>query len=152
MHFIDVFMKHFLTIILFFFLSTESICQTTDSNLIGVYKSKKNGFEKWSVMTLKPDNTFIYEYGLGGCQGKITGKWFNEKNILKFINDNQFLENQTENLTEIKDKESKNIEYWRPIYPDLSLTNWKFIGKTIKPLRPIDCGCFNVKERHRKKN
>lgn len=103
-------------------------------------------------MTLKPDKTFIYEYGLGGCQGRITGKWFNGKNILKFVNDNQFLEKQKENSTELRNEEAKNLENLRPMYPNLSLINWKFNGKTIKPLRPLDCGCFIVKERHRKQN
>lgn len=145
-------MKHFWTILFILFLSTESYCQTNDTDAIGVYKSNRNGFEKWSVMTLKPDKTFIYEYGLGGCQGRITGKWFNGKNILKFVNDNQFLEKQKENSTELRNEEAKKLENLRPMYPDLSLINWKFNGKTIKPLRPLDCGCFIVKERHRKQN
>lgn len=151
-HFIDDFMKHFLTIISLFLLLTESFCQTSDNNLIGVYKSEKNGFEKWSVMTLKPDYTFIYGYGLGGCQGRITGKWTNEKNILKFINDNEFLEKKTENSKEIENEETENLKNLRPVYPDLSRINWKSNGKTIRPLKPIDCGCFIMKEKHRKTN
>ena len=144
-------MKYFLIIFSFLLFSIELFCQTKDYNVIGIYKSEKNNFEKWSIMNLKSDYNFIYEYGIGGCQGIITGKWRIENKRIKFINDNQFINNENNKPNE-ENKESSEIDNLTPYYPDLSLIDWKFNGKIIKPISPIDCGCLIVKEKHKKKN
>ena len=38
-----------------------------------------------------------------------------------------------------------------PIYPDLSLTEWKIKKNSIKPTSEIDCGCIVEKGKHKKR-
>lgn len=121
-----------------FTLISNLLFQNDRNNLAGKYYSESNKFEKWSEMELTKDGHFIYSYGLSACQGKVTGMYSINKNRITFKNNEEFI------------TKSNSAEF-RPIYPDLSLCEWKIKSKSIEPLRKIDCGCFAEKSLYIKK-
>ncbi|NHN25427.1 hypothetical protein FIA58_007040 [Flavobacterium jejuense] len=110
----------------------------------GIYYSVDNKFEKFSIMKLFDNGTFQYSYGLSGCQGKLTGKYFIDNKRITFKNDEIFtevyLEKQTDSLAKIT-----------PFYPDLSIVDWKIYKNAIKPISKINTGCIVEKGKHLKK-
>lgn len=115
-----------LTILFILTIAFTASGQETNDRLVGVYKAKDNAFEKWSILTLQRDKRFKYEFGVGGCQGEITGTWDTKENKLLMTTDKEFLDDE-------------NI-----FYPDMSLTTWSIRKKGIKPNGSVDSGC--VKE------
>ncbi|WP_130285984.1 hypothetical protein [Aquimarina brevivitae] len=118
----------------------------------GTYYSVENGFERWSIMELSENGIFIYKYGLSACQAEITGTYSIENNRIRFKNDKEFtkeyLESERESLVKL-DSTFAGIEI--PIYPDLSLTEWKIKKNSIKPISEIDSGCITEKGKHIKR-
>lgn len=129
-------------IILFFF---------DNQKIEGTYYSVDNEFEKWSIMQLFANGTFKYKYGLSGCQGEITGKYFIFNKKITFKNDEIFTEayikKQTDSLKKI---DSMSTEIY-PFYPDLNLVDWKIYKNAIKPISKIDTGCIIEKGKHIKR-
>ena len=125
-----------LFLILIFCFSISFFGQNSEQkkDLLGVYNSQNNKFEKWSIIELKDDGKFIYKYGLSACQAEITGTYIVEKNIISFKNDSQYLNN--------------NHEKFSPIYPDMSLTKWVIKQNFIKPKKIINSGCVKEKGKH----
>lgn len=107
--------------------------QESSDELIGVYESMGNKFERYSILILSKDNLFIYKYGVGGCQGEIKGKWTIENKKVKLTNDREFLNHKT------------------IVYPDMSLTAWTVKKNGIKPDHLVDSGCVKENQLHRKK-
>jgi len=118
-----------LTFILIFFAALTARGQQRHDGLIGAYQAK-GGFEKYSILVLKADKSFTYEYGLGGCQGEVEGTWIVKKNKLILTNDNEFL--------------GKEIA----VHPDMSLTSWTIKKKALKPDGMVDCGCVKETRKH----
>lgn len=102
------------------------------NELAGVYQSKKDKFERYSIITLKDNGQFTYEYGLGGCQGKVKGSWKVVGREVQFKNDSEFSKNST------------------IVYPDMSKTNWRATKIGIKPIAPVNSGCLEVAGTHLK--
>ena len=108
--------------------------QDSTDELIGVYESTSNKFERYSVLVLEKDNRFIYKYGVGACQGEVKGKWTIEDKRLKFTNDNEFLDNET------------------IVYPNLGLSTWTVKKIGVKPEKAVDSGCAKDGELHLKRS
>jgi hypothetical protein len=123
-------------IILIFLIIGFPFKRNETENLIGTYHSENNKFERLFVMQLNENDKFIYSYSLGGCQGEITGTYIVSNNRIKFSNDKEFLD------------DAKNSEFGKPIYPNLSLIEWKIKGNYIKPQSKINCGCFVENGKH----
>lgn len=125
-----------LFLILIFCFSISCFGQSSEQkkNLLGIYNSQNNKFEKWSIIELKNEGKFIYKYCLGGCQAEITGTYVVAKNIISLKNDPEFLNN--------------NREEFSPIYPDMSLTKWIIMRNFIRPKKIIDSGCIKEKGKH----
>jgi len=143
-------MKIILSLILLTFFI--SFGQNKTEELNGIYYSVDNKFEKWSIMELKENGVFKYKYGLSACQAEITGTYSVENNKIKFKNDQEFtkkyLEAERDSLIKT---DSTFIGIGIPIYPDLSLTEWKIKKSSIKPISEIDCGCIVEKGKHKKR-
>ena len=107
------------------------------NDLFGKFYSKNNGFEKWSIVELKKDGRFIYNYGLSACQAEITGTYIVVNKRIIFKNDLEFLNDKIDELS--------------PFYPDMSLTKWKIKKNFIKPENVVDSGCIKDKGKHFKK-
>ena len=143
-------MKIILSLIfLTFFISFGQI-KTDELN--GIYYSVDNKFEKWSIIELQENGIFKYKYGLSACQAEITGTYSVENKKIKFKNDKEFrkkyLEAERDSLIKT---DSTFIGVGIPIYPDLSLTEWKIKKNSIKPISEIDCGCIIEKGKHKKR-
>jgi len=136
-------MKRFVFFISILLISHTAIGQATPKQLSGDYCSVNNKSERWSILSLKENQTFKYNYGLGGCQAIVTGKWTIKKNQLFLINDPQF--NPVNHLGNDSLKKMP-----RPFYPDLSKTNWIVKTNWIKPIEIIDCGCLKENGKHKK--
>jgi len=121
-----------LTYIIIFFTAT-TFGQGEHDGLWGTYESTDNGFEKYSIVVLKKDYSFIYKSGLGGCQVEVTGTWTIENKKLKFTNDKEFLDNDIIH------------------YPNLGLTTWTIKKLGIKPDKIVDSGCVKADKIHRRK-
>jgi len=144
-------MAKFILIVMFLFQTLVSIGQTKSIELIGSYYSVNNKFERWSIIRLLEKQNFEYEYGVGGCQGKVTGKWTVERNFLKLVNDPKFnLNKKLENDTILLIDDSIKFSLPKPIYPNLGLTRWKIGNDWIKPVKSINTGCFKEKGKHKK--
>jgi hypothetical protein len=122
-----------LTLILLTIISLNVRGQNSTDGLIGVYESKGNKFERYSILILNKDNVFIYKYGVGGCQGEIKGKWTIENKKVKLTNDQEFLNHGT------------------IVYPDMSLTTWTVKKIGVKPDKLVDSGCVKESQLHIKK-
>lgn len=143
-------MKTILSILILTFLI--SFGQNKKTELNGTYYSVDNEFEKWSIMELQENGVFKYKYGLSACQAEITGTYSVENRKIRFENDREFtkkyLESERDSLIK-SDSTFNGIGI--PIYPDLSLTEWKIKKNSIKPISEIDCGCIIEKGKHRKR-
>jgi hypothetical protein len=143
-------MKTILSILILTFLI--SIGQNKKTELNGTYYSVDNEFEKWSIMELQQNGVFKYKYGLSACQAEITGTYSVINRIIRFKNDREFTEKYLESERDSLIKsDSTFIGIGIPIYPDLSLTEWKIKKNSIKPISEIDCGCIIEKGKHRKR-
>ena len=140
-------MKPIFFILLFAYLLPFEQNKTTD--LIGVYYSVDNEFERWSIMELRENGIFKYKYGLSACQSEVTGTYSVEKNRIRFKNDREFTKEYLEQERDSLDSIFPGIGI--PIIPDLSLTEWKIKKNAIKPISEIDCGCITEKGKHKKK-
>jgi hypothetical protein len=130
-------MRHTIIFLAFFF-SLLCIGQSKEwkSELLGIYVSRDNKFEKWSIVELRENGKFVYKYGLSACQGEVAGTYTFEENTIRFKNDAEFV--------------NKMREEFSPIYPDMSLTKWKVTKKFIKPKNVIDSGCIKTNRKHYK--
>ena len=101
-------------------------------------------------MTLGPQNTFIYSYGIGGCQGEVTGTWTINNERIKFKNDDEF---KTDSIgyVNLVVNDTLTLKISKPFYPDLSITDWKIKSKSLIPIGIVDSGCLTERGRHRKK-
>lgn len=122
-----------LTIIILAFVFCSFYGQKDYNGLIGTYDSRDNRFEFYSIMILQKDNRFVYKYGVGGCQGEVTGNWIVENKKLKFTNDNEFLNNET------------------TFYPNLGLLYWTVKKFGIKPDEKVDNCFFETEVLHSKR-
>ena len=104
--------------------------QDKTSGMVGVYRSRANEFERWSIMILLEKHRFIYKYGTGGCQAEIKGNWEIENKKLIFKNDKEYLKNDI------------------MFYPNLNQTTWTIKKLGIKPDSLIDTGCLKVTQLH----
>jgi len=118
------------SILLIFLIIGFPLKQKETKTLIGNYYSVNNKFERLSVMQLNENGKFIYSYSLSGCQAKITGTYIVSNDRIKFSNDKEFLD------------VANSSGFGKPIYPNLSLIEWKIKGNYIKPNGKINCGCF----------
>jgi hypothetical protein len=143
-------MKTILSILILTFLI--SFGQNKKTELNGTYYSVDNEFEKWSIMELQENGVFKYKYGLSACHAEITGTYSVDNRKIRFENDREFtkkyLESERDSLIK---SDSTFIGIGIPIYPDLSLTEWKIKKNSIKPISEIDCGCIIEKGKHRKR-
>lgn len=101
------------------------------AELVGVYVSKKNKFEKWSILGLNENHIFNYKYGLGGCQDKIEGIWdYHYKTVIL----------------------SLHPKYDTVFYhvPNLDQSEWKITNRGLWPTKKIDNGCFIEEGKHLK--
>ena len=133
-------------IIATFFLLLTTVLAAQENGLTGVYSSVNNKFERWSTMTLNGDSTFIYNYGLGGCQAEIKGTFTVRNSKIEFANDSEITSNEIVNLTE---SDSLISEIGTPFYPNLSLVDWKVGNNFIKPLGTVDSGCLQESAKHK---
>ena len=140
-------MKTIFYIIFFAFLL--SFGQNKTNNLIGIYYSVDNEFEKWSIMELRENGIFKYKCGLSACQSEVTGTYSIENNRIRFKNDREFTKEYLEYERDSLDSIFPGIGV--PIIPDLSLTEWKIKKNSIKPISEIDCGCIIEKGKHKKR-
>jgi hypothetical protein len=83
-------MKRFVFIISILLSSLAAFGLATPKQVSGAYYSVNNKPERWSILSLTDNHTFKYNYGLGGCQAIITGKWTIKRNQLILINDPEF--------------------------------------------------------------
>jgi len=121
-------------------------------DISGTYHSVNNRFEKWSIMELNKNGSFKYNYGLGGCQGIITGTYRINNWLIYFVNDKEFTKEYLKAVNDSISKiDSTFVNIGTPIMPDLSLTEWKIKNNAIKPISEIDCGCIIEKGKHIKK-
>ncbi|MEP1033619.1 hypothetical protein [Ekhidna sp.] len=128
------------------FLLSTTIAFTQVNEVAGTFSSVNNKFERWSVMTLDQNGTFIYSYGVGGCQAKVTGTFSVDNSMLKFVNDSEFASKvNTEDMT----TDSLTYNIGTPLYPDLSLVDWKIGKNFIKPLNSVDSGCLVESGKHK---
>ncbi|WP_336129349.1 hypothetical protein [Mesoflavibacter sp. CH_XMU1422-2] len=126
--------------------------QNTKTELVGTYYSVDNEFERWSIIELQADGTFKYKYGLSACQAEITGTYSVANKKIRFKNDREYTKKylQSERDSIIK-SDSTFIGIGIPVYPDLSLTEWKIKKSGIKPMSEIDCGCIIENGKHKKR-
>jgi hypothetical protein len=115
-------------------VSTGFTSRQLDVSLEGEYAV--TGFEWYSRLVLKKDNAFEYQYGLGGCQGSIEGKWSQQKDKLILVSDNQAEHNTSDSL--------------RPYYPVFNHTSWQINKGGVRPEKQVDTGCFQTKKLHKK--
>ncbi|WOK07741.1 hypothetical protein RT717_03770 [Imperialibacter roseus] len=120
--------------------------QTTD--VAGTYYSGNNGFENWSIVQLSADGTFTYSYGVGGCQGIVKGSFMVVGSRISFTNDKEYLSGQSNQPTS---SDSLTVFVGTPVYPDLSLTDWRIGKRFIKPLDTVDAGCIRESSKHRRR-
>lgn len=143
-------MKIIFYIIILAFLN--SFGQHEKNELIGTYYSVDNKFKKWSIIELKVNGVFKYKYGLSACQAEITGTYSVENKKIRFKNDREFSKKYLESKRDsIIKSDSIFVGMEIPIYPDLSLTEWKIKRNSIKPISEIDTGCIIEKGNHKKK-
>lgn len=103
-------------------------------------------------MELNKNGSFKYNYGLGGCQGIITGTYRINNWLIYFVNDKEFTKEYLKAVNDSISKiDSTFVNIGTPIMPDLSLTEWKIKNNAIKPISEIDCGCIIEKGKHIKK-
>ena len=114
-------------------LTTTTFGQEVHDGLLGTYESTENGFERYSTVVLSKNYRFTYKSGRGGCQVEVKGTWTFENKKLKFVNDKEFLSNETIH------------------YPDLSLTTWTVKKIGIKPDKFVESACVTDDNLHRKR-
>lgn len=109
-------------------------CGTTKTpsgqDLFGLYSTIKNRSLRGSILTLKTDSSFRYEYMLGGCQDKIDGKW-------------TFSNNRIHLQPVISDTVKRH-------QPALQNITWEIRKNGLKPDAVIDNGCFKEDAVHKK--
>ncbi len=124
------------TLIAFILLaSTGFTFRQSNESLEGEYAV--SDFELYSRLVLKKDNAFEYQYGLGGCQGSIKGKWSQQKDRLILVSDNQAVNNKSDSL--------------RPYYPVFNRASWRISKGGITPEKQVNTGCFQTKKLHKKR-
>ncbi|TRX22356.1 hypothetical protein FNW25_14920 [Flavobacterium franklandianum] len=144
-------MKYLLSIFLIFCFSFS---KKEANNFYGKYYSIAKGFERSSVMELKENGEFAYEYKLSGCQGIVEGTYSTSKNRIKFKNGFRYSkEYETFILDSLNNSsaDTTSVDIGFPFIPDMSLTDWKISSNTITPIKKVDCGCFIEKSRHIKR-
>ncbi len=128
--------KAIATFIAFILLaSTGFTSRRLDESLEGEYVVSE--FEWYSRLVLKKNNAFEYQYGLGGCQGSIEGKWRQQEDILILDSSNQGDNNKSDSL--------------RPYYPVFKHDYWRINKAGIRPEKPVNTGCFQTKKIHKKR-
>ncbi len=138
-------------IILALMLKANVYGQLPETTIYGTYYSKGNKFERWSIMTINSDSTFLYEYGVGGCQADISGTWARVNNFLVFKNDFEYTDEYFKSLDSTSAmNDTLVILMPKAFYPDLGRIWWKIKKRSIKPMKPIDTGCLIEKNNHKK--
>ena len=113
-----------------FLIGCKASKPLTGEGIYGLYSTVDNKTQRGSILTLKTDSSFRYEYMLGGCQDKIDGKWTysNNKIYLKPVIDDTVKRHQ----------------------PALQNITWEITKKGLKPDAVIDNGCFREDAVHKK--